>query len=123
MNAVGIDVSKAVSYTHLENPVNNSDICFFSRDKTSDLCHQYDQGSLSHVGRLTCHVRTCDNAVSYTHLDVYKRQVFCKLQLAMFRFTEFPICKKRNLSFCTYACPCLKRRTFTLQGKIGRAHV
>ena len=42
--------------------------------------------------------------------------VFCKLQLAMFRFTEFPICKKRNLSFCTYACPCLKRRTFTLQG-------
>ena len=48
-----------------EDPVNNSDVCFFSRDKTSDLCHQYDQGSLSHVGRLTCHVRTCDNGYPF----------------------------------------------------------
>ena len=48
--------------------------------------------------------------------------VFCKLQLAMFRFTEFPICKKRNLSFCTYACPCLKRRTLNRRcpGSIGK---
>ena len=48
-----------------ENSVYNSNICFFSRDKTSDLCHQYDQGSLSHVGRLTCHVRTCDNGYPF----------------------------------------------------------
>ena len=26
-----------------KDSVNNSDICFFSRDKASDLCHQYDQ--------------------------------------------------------------------------------
>ena len=44
--------------TLVKNTVADTDICLLGRYKTAKLCHKHDQGSLSHVGRLTCHVRT-----------------------------------------------------------------
>ena len=64
-----------------KDSVNNSDICFFSRDKASDLCHQYDQGSLSHICRLTCHIWTCDNG--YPFFMVVQICIICNKHIVL----------------------------------------
>ena len=45
-----------------ENAVDNSDIRRSGRDKAPDLRHQHNQGALPHIGRLSGHVRTGDDA-------------------------------------------------------------
>ena len=64
-----------------KDSVNNSDVCFFSRDKASDLCHQYDQGSLSHICRLTCHIWTCDNG--YPFFMVVQICIICNKHIVL----------------------------------------
>ena len=61
----------------------------FKRKKAAGAERWYEKISISYTGRLTNSIRTKDdrlfkaglseweNAVSYTHLDVYKRQTLC----------------------------------------------
>ena len=108
-----------------KDSVNNSDICFFSRDKASDLCHQYDQGSLSHVGRLTCHVRTCDNG--YPFLMVIQICIIRNKHIVLYHLFH----NRMTAVFNIYHTDCICLRTYKMisfrnQGKrskhIQRSH-
>ena len=58
-----------------KNPVSNSYIGFFCRNKTSDLCHKHNQGCLTHVSGFTSHVRSGDNR--YPFFLVVKICIVC----------------------------------------------
>ena len=44
-----------------KDPVADSNVSLVRRDKASDLCHEDDEGCLSHIGGLTGHVRSRDD--------------------------------------------------------------
>ena len=44
-----------------ENPVYHTNLCFFCRNKRTNLRHQNDQGSLPHISGFSCHVRSGDH--------------------------------------------------------------
>ena len=65
-----------------KNTVHNTNVCFFCRDKASDLCHQNDQCCLTHVSRFTCHIRTGNDRNSF--FLIIKISIICDKHIILY---------------------------------------
>jgi len=83
-----------------KDPVHDTDVCTVSRNKTSDLCHQYDQCCLTHVSRFTSHVRSCDNGNTFfviIQIGIIRYKHVILYHLFHYRMTTVADINKTNL--------------------------
>ena len=58
----GLPLCKIIRSTDpRKNPIADRESCFFRRNKGTDCRQEDDECNLSHIRRLSCHVRTGDN--------------------------------------------------------------
>ena len=58
-----------------KNTITDTDISRFCRNKASNLCHKRNQCDLTHISRLSSHIRTCNNRNAI--LSIIKQHIIC----------------------------------------------